>query len=589
MKRDRPQTEQTLETGDSVLSGVITASDLYPNSSKVDLPQILCTFNYEKTLITLAWINLLLQLSGTPSERLHFERILRNSFCSPYLRQKIERKGLTEHLLFNTESTLRLLSESARVADPRSRRDPSPDAHDADARHALARCYLSANESIGANIPDAVATEERTEEQRKAFLVGFIPGQEYAVRYYSGSVRFRYMMVRSKEFLTRFREIDCPIDVDETVSKATGLTLEDYQNLIFSILAVHLSSGERGPLIDIKGNPSLTPLYNKLLPHACISIDDLACEAAKPRYLTNDFLLWKEKPLVKISEAAMMCIDFHFLADKLETGVFWLIRNQLEKEKKGEGKKIIDLRGGVFEDYTASIIKRTLPDVKIQTADDAEGYIINPTYTQKKQVECTDIAICGSETLILLECKAPLLSAETKLSSDFSKFYNGIKPNAIKGIKQLWKAIQTLGHTNQEKRGRIEGIDIFKVKKIYPVLVLSDSIFSLPEMNWLLDLEFQRFVQRNDLEDHLDIMPLTVLTIEDLEFLEPYLSDTPFHVHLEKWIQIATRNRQHNGCPFSEYLRRLRDRGVRQNTYIDQEFSKIRDNIKDYFSSHFGT
>ena len=583
MNRYRPQTEQSLEIGDSVLSGVITASDLYPNSSKVDLPQILSTLNYEKTLITLAWINL--QLHGPPSE-LHgppSKRILRDSFCSPYLRQKIERKGLTKHLLFNRESTLRLLSESARVAAPRSTRDPSPDAHDADARHALAKCYLSANESIGANIPDVGA--DATEEQKKAFLVGFIPGQEYAVRYYLGSGRFRYMMVRSKEFLTRFREIDCPIDVDETVSKATGLTLEDYQNLIFSILAVHLSPGERGPLIDIKGNPSLTPLYNKLLPHACISIDDLACEAAKPRYLTNDFLLWKEKPLVKISEAAMMCIDFHFLTDKLETGMFWLTIGQLNNENPDSGQEMIRLRGEVFEDYASSIIER---GINAQTS--GERCIIQPKYLQE-QTECTDIAVCGWETLILLECKAPLVKAEALFSGDVGKFDNEIRKKIIegKGIEQLWNAIQTLGHTNQEKRGRIEGIDISRVKKIYPVLVLLDNIFSLPEMNWLLDLEFQRFVQRNDLEDHLDIMPLTVLTIEDLEFLEPYLSDTPFHVHLEKWIQIATRNRQYNGCPFIEYLCRFRDRGVRQNTYIDQEFSKIRANIEKYFSSHFGT
>lgn len=583
MNRYRPQTERRLEIGDSALSGVITASDLYPNSPKVDLPQILSTLNYEKTLITLAWINLRLQLSGTPSERLRFERILREKFCNRYLRGKIESKGLTEHLLFNRESTLHLLSESARVADPRSTRDPSPDAHDADARYALAKCYLIANESIGANIPDVGA--DATEEQRKAALVGFIPGLKYAVRYYLGSVRLRYMMVRSKEFLTRYREIDCPFDVDETFSKATGLTLEDYQNLIFSILAVHLSPGERGPLIDIKGNPSLTPLYNKLLPHACISIDDLACEAAKSRYLTNDFLLWKEKPLVKISEAAMMCIDIGFLADKLETGMFWLTIGQLNNENPDSGQEMIRLRGEVFEDYASSIIER---GINAQTS--GERCIIQPKYLQE-QTECTDIAVCGWETLILLECKAPVVKAEALFSGDVSQFDNEIRKKIIeeKGIEQLWNAIQTLGHTNQEKRDRIEGIDIFKVKKIYPVLVLLDNIFSLPEMNWLLDLEFQRFVQRNDLEDHLDIMPLTVLTIEDLEFLEPYLSDTLFHVHLKKWIQIATRNRQHNVCPFSEYLRRLREKEVRQNTYIDQEFSKIRDNIKDYFSSHFGT
>ena len=77
-------------------------------------------------------------------------------------------------------------------------------------------------------------------------------------------------------------------------------------------------------------------------------------------------------------------------------------------------------------------------------------------------------------------------------------------------------------------------------------------------------------------------MRLTVLTIDDLEFLEPYLSDTPFHVHLDKWITQIFNNNEF--FPFSEYLRSLREKEVRQNTYIDQEFNQIVADIKEYFS-----
>ena len=558
---------------------VIKASDVYSKSSEEELTETLRTFNYTETLKTLARINLLLQRSENLSES---ERILREHFCDRLLRNKIKRKGLTEHFIFNRESTLRLLSESARVADPRSTRAPNSTG---EARHALAKCYLIANESIGSNIPDV--GPEATEEQRKAALVGLIPAQEYAVRP-SRSARWKHTLVRSQEFLTLFLEIESPtFDVNETFCQVTELTLQDYQHLIFGLFAVPMNFSEKEILnsemllIDTKRYPRLTPLYDELLRHTCISIDDLARKAAKPPALLNDFLLWREYPLVKIGEDQIMCIDIGFLADKLETGMFWQIIGQLNNEKKGSGQDMIRLRGEVFENYASSIIER---GINAQTPASRERCIVQPEYTEDKGKQRPDIAVCGWDTLILLECKAPLLRAEAKFSGDFDNFYNEIRDKIIegKGVEQLWNAIQALGHRNKAERCRVEGIDIFRVKKIYPVLVLSDSIFSLPEMNWFLDSEFQRFVKRNNLADDLKIRPLTVLTIEDLERLEPSLGDTAFHVHLEKWrTQYFLRN---DSLPFSEYFR-SRGTKVDQNTYIDRKMKVLSDDIKEYFAA----
>ena len=136
----------------------------------------------------------------------------------------------------------------------------------------------------------------------------------------------------------------------------------------------------------------------------------------------------------------------------------------------------------------------------------------------------------------MLECKAPILRADTKFSGDFDELYAELKDKIIegespekkaKGIKQLCNAIQSLFHVDEIQRQSVEGIDISKIKKIYPVLVLSDRIFSVPCMNWFLDLEFQRLLEDIHRMENLDIMPLTVLTIEDLESLEPFLSHAP--------------------------------------------------------------
>ena len=104
-------------------------------------------------------------------------------------------------------------------------------------------------------------------------------------------------------------------------------------------------------------------------------------------------------------------------------------------------------------------------------------------------------------------------------------------------------------------------------------------------MNRFLDSEFQRFVKYNDLKDHLEIMPLTVLTIANLESLEPYFNDIPFHAHLDQWItQIFNDNKSY---PFNEYLGFLKEMEgeMRQNSYMEQEAEQMHDDIKRYFAA----
>ena len=565
-----------IQVGNMTYGRLFTADQVGYPSSEEDLSQILQTFNCTDMLIILARINLLLQ---SREDFFRSERCLKENFCSPILLNAVNvSRELSRNIIFNRESTLRLLDKSARISDPHSPR--APDAT-YEARYDLAKCYLVANGLLEGEHPNF--GEDLTEEERNALLAALIPGFEYRIDSSPGP-HIKHSLVRSKELLEGLQGTPSTFDVNATFHQATGLSLQDYQYLILSILSVSLSFTLKDVLdgeifIDTQRFPDLVPLYERLLQHTCIPINELALEVERTPSLPNEFLLLRKYPLLKIDENRIMCIDIGFLLDKLETGVFWIIHGQLNAEESGGGKKIIDLRGQVFEDYTASIIKRALSDTEVC----AERYILRPRYDQKEQTECTDIAVLGDDTLILLECKAPLLSAKTKFSGDFCNLYDGIKCNAIKGVKQLWTAIQTLAHTNTTQRGRVEGIDISQVRKIYPVLILSDRIFSFPYMNRFLDSEFTRLVTRNDLKEHLEIVPLTVLTIEDLESLEPYLSDTPFHAHLDDWItQFFSINKS---LPFNEYLRRLREREMRHNTYMEHEARQIRANIEQYFSA----
>ena len=566
--------------GNVVSASTLTATELGYQDSMEEFKQILHSFNYTEIVTILARINLFLQWSR---DFLECEDMLRKYFCSPILLNAIDSsETFKECLIFNRKSTLHLLSESV-LSDLHSERSR----HIVEERYQLAKGYLIANNLPDEKIPDFKM--DLTEEDRKELLAACIPFMEYTTPI-APSSRGLYFMVRFKEMFHSFQKkcSSSNIDVNGIFYRATGLNLNDYQYLIFEILAHYLNLSQQDILqkkdlaVNPQAFPSLTPLYDKLLQHICIPLDELATEAKNTPSLPNEFRLWRKYPLVKISEDEIMCTDIGFLEDKLETGVFWLLLNELKKKKSGKDKEMMGLRGQVFEDYAASIIER---GINAQTPSSVERHIIRPKYVQRQQGECTDIAVCGGDNLILFECKAPLLSAKTKFSSDFCIFYDGIKPNAIKGVEQLWNAIHTLGHTNKKKRGKVKGIDISKVKKIYPVLILSDLIFSVPLMNRFLDLEFQRFVRYGDLNKHLRIMPLTVLTTEDLESLEPYLKDIPFHAHLYRWItQIFSPNKSY---PFNQYLRFLRkmEGKVRQNEYMEQEVRQIGVDIDAYLSN----
>ena len=577
-----------LTTGNMVFSPVIEAEDLGYTSSAEELTQIVGKFNYKNVLVNLARINLFFQRI----EDLSDEEILKQAFCPPFWLATIEAlRRLQGRSIFNRQSTLRLLTECARVSDQYS----TFTLERATARNDLAKCYLIANGMLddGSSDSDIVSGDELS----KQIIADTISTIEYAINT-SLPYRTKLLMVRSAEFLRRLSETEearLGVDANQTFLQATGLTLQDYQHLVFSVFAVYWNCSlqeivRQDPFMDRSlffgpnSVPDLAPLYEKFLPHTCISIDELKEKAENFSSFKNEFRLWRQYPLVQISENQILCVDFYFLLEKLQTGVFWIMRDQLEKQHQGDGQKIIALWGDIFEDYVASIIKRGIDD---QTPR-VEKYIIAPKYDQRQEEECTDVAICGNDTLVLLECKAPILRANTKFSGDFDKLYPELRDKIIegessekpKGIKQLCNAIQSLFHTEETQRQSIEGIDIFKIKKIYPVLVLSDRIFSVPCMNWFLNLEFQRLSENIHRVENLDIMPLTVLTIEDLESLESYLSDTPFHVHLDKWIYL----RNNDKLPFSDYLHSFLMENPPQNTFYDQKFNEIHADITTYFT-----
>ena len=381
-----------LNTGDMVIGKFITAKQLghvYANPEQ-ELTRILRTFNYKKVLVTLSRINLLFHRS---TELLKDERKLKEAYCNIPMLNKIE-KEVGNSFLFHRQATLRLLNKCACMSGSSSDRCFDKN----DALNDFAESYLLVNELLDAG---SSTRNMIGDSGLKDLLVKTFSMMEYAVNSSPG-YETKKLLVRGEQFLRRLQEHTSELNVDEIFSQATGLTLQDYQRLIFGIFAFYwnFTSEEICQQDPIRGkslffnpsgqSPELTPLYEKLFQHISVSMDELRNKAEEHPNFEDEFRLWRKYPLLRISEDKTVCVDFSFLLEKLQTGVFWTIRGCLreKKEKRGIFEK---LWGDAFEDYASSIIKR---GINSQAPSNRERLIINAKYDHKQDDECADIAIC---------------------------------------------------------------------------------------------------------------------------------------------------------------------------------------------------
>ena len=418
------------------------------------------------------------------------EQHLRDTFCSPYYKTQIRSQNLGSDFIFNRFAVLRLLLESCRISQPDSSRNVSEPDERYDLgecvlmmndflvptveekplfslplnpsewineqtspkelkfkeengllilQDPLTSFLFSNSDEIksateGKQWPPIKDGEQSYSvrgaegkidvyddvEARKHLLVEYIQCFEYANK----SHNIPEKMVRSKKLLSLVQ--DSKINIQTEFSKATGLTLKEYQYLIFHALANYLKltpedAGQSKGLFISPHPPCLEDLYDKLLEHNCVSIDKLPNEIYDSFRSTpmNEFRVFRDKPLVKIGENAMMCVDFNFLIDKLESGIFWIIFNQLKESDQGQ---LFSIWGDAFEKYIGSILERSVSNADGETEDsteDSQRLITSPKYKDNPNHECTDFIIHTDETLVLMECKGGRLTADAKYNGKF--------------------------------------------------------------------------------------------------------------------------------------------------------------------------
>lgn len=245
--------------------------------------------------------------------------------------------------------------------------------------------------------------------------------------------------------------------------------------------------------------------------------------------------------------------------------------------------------GDVFEVYVNDRLGEAFPPSRGR-------FFRSPMYDRpkaKKDKQAFDAVLDFGDALVVMEHKGKYLKLEAKYSERREVLLPDLDERFGKGVRQLADNIEQVFNIDEARRGELSerdgagnpvrsfvGEDGRRVRTIYPVIVVQDFSLRIGFANrWLRNL-FAAEMRKRSLDPSL-IRPLSLLTIEDVENVLPYLDSLSFTDVLEEYAK------EHEPLYTFEYIfRELRARrGVarRPDERFEGRLRELHEELKSMF------
>lgn len=357
------------------------------------------------------------------------------------------------------------------------------------------------------------------------------------------------LIVRSHLMLTRFtNELRQDPDLVEVAGEyqiATGLTLEEYEAMIFG---THARFGEELSKA-LYAEPGTLPLKEANFAPTAIEpkkvttfLDLLASNpATMARELQakdngpNDFTIFRRFPLVQqfynlhltTAWCGFLMMDNLFFIEKVLTGPYWHASTR-------HGLKLRKFWGAVFEKYVNELLRQACVGTQAQ-------FIPDPRPSGRPDLQVCDGIVISGDSMVLMEYKSSMFRADTKYSGNHlaltaeieKKLVEDKESSSRKGVLQLAEAVQTLFGVNASTL--LPGINLTKIKHVYLYIVTLDSIGGTIGMSAFLNTFLDEHLDRKAFSS-LQIRPIFCSEIEALENVTGLFAKSSLPEILEKWV-----------------------------------------------------
>ncbi len=592
---------------------------------EAELTEIIRSFNKKQTVFMLCAVNTLVSFFAHEFEdSIAIERFLQGNFIEPDLiraiDQKLEGQPVLQHPLFHRQMLLALQRRVLLEAAEEGGRDPNPEDNRGD-RHQLGKACLMMN-----NLLFPREQEERLKNSGAPGEDERIHGELFAQWLPTSEVLNPpdpvHSVVRHLDYARIFDERYAAYAFGEgrTLSQRfqelTGIELKKFFIFLFNF-DLYYRSHTRDELIgnmalfnvDIKtvfGKLKITEAevqaFFKLLTSdvaGLISAFANDPEAGRPLQPQFDVRPFRTSPLVYRNDerTIVTCADPAFLQEKISSGAYHTILRALEvneehrnERDEADRKKFLkQYWGEVFEIHLNTRLRELYP---LGT----NRFYASPKWDSPRVVrnhEAFDGFLDYGDAVIAMEYKGKYLSLTAKYSGNRELLLADLNERFGKAARQLAHRSETAFNQKVERRHGFSERDennqsvltytvdfSRQVTRVYPVVVVQDPAMRIGFANRELQKLFAAEIKTKQVNQDL-IKPLTLLTIEDLEFLIPYLREITFPEIFDEYL------RPHEPMISFRYImnRYIEGRGIahRQNEWTMQRFDELRESLKELF------
>ena len=315
---------------------------------------------------------------------------------------------------------------------------------------------------------------------------------------------------------------------------------------------------------------------------ACRFYDSLTLNPSHYQH-DMDFLMMKEKPLIKTGPKIYNFMFMKMFLDKAYTGLLFDMKDALVKRGVLDPTMgYANLRSFLGEEFSERFLFYSLMK---------KCFGLNYVNYSGEELEkalgkgMPDYYLRRRNKIFVFECKDVQMAAKKKLSGDYETIKKAIFEKYVANSKGHAKGIGQLANVIVEKLPSI----LREVDKsapnsvifVYPVIVYFDDCFDVEGPNYLLNKEFQRIISEKNVTADYEVKDVVMVNIEQLMRLENFFAAEKLDLAylINSYIEYKEEFELNQVFPFNKYIfQEARKVGyeLKKTRWFDEVFENLK-------------
>jgi len=278
-----------------------------------------------------------------------------------------------------------------------------------------------------------------------------------------------------------------------------------------------------------------------------------------------DLINLMQRPLVQLQGGNYVPVSPQDVVERITAGVYWDIHDHLQGTEREKFQRFF---GELIEAYVRLSFQRMIPE--------SEGlvrrtYYDFPYITKDGERRASDTILFGPNYAVFVDATVGRLRmTETVIPGALDEFREDIQVKIVETARQIDRSIQDF------KTGILNFPDWQPnaIQKYHPIIVTSSPLPIILQ-TWE---EVLHLVQSAGLLTELDIKPLEILSLEDLEFIEPVVASG---VTIERLLVEKQGNQDFARGPIIDFLaKHSAYKEYASKTYLSKMFSEQMEEVR---------